>query len=280
MDACILTTLNKHVDEMNATIQERSDGEERTYKSADFFGPDAAEEEGVYPVEVLNTLTPSGMAPHQLTLRVGAPVVFLRNLNRDQGMMNGTRGILLALRPWSVQVQLTTGPRSGESFVVPRINLTSSDSGDDHIRFIRRMPLRLAYCMTINKAQGQTFRPATSLPQGSYRLERGFAPSPHTVLLRCGFFPFGCKTWVAVLAAWQCGYPAPFSVMGSCTWPSAALGRPVPCVWRRQPPWTRTPWWTGCATWFGVSCCSDRGRPVCGTHNRTHCSSPCPVPAR
>ena len=189
MDACILTTLNKHVDEMNATIQARTDGEERTYKSADFFGPDAAEEEGVYPVEVLNTLTPSGMAPHQLTLRVGAPVVFLRNLNRDQGMMNGTRGVILALRPWSVQVKLTTGPRSGESFVVPRINLTSSDSGDDHIRFIRRqLPLRLAYCMTINKAQGQTFRPATSLPQGSYRLERGFAPSPHTVVLRCVFF--------------------------------------------------------------------------------------------
>ena len=67
MDACILTTLNKHVDEMNATIQARVVGEERTYKSADFFGPDAAEEEGVYPVEVLNTLTPSGMAPHQLT---------------------------------------------------------------------------------------------------------------------------------------------------------------------------------------------------------------------
>ena len=201
MDACILTTLNKHVDEMNATIQARTDGEERTYKSADFFGPDAAEEEGVYPVEVLNTLTPSGMAPHQLTLRVGAPVVFLRNLNRDQGMMNGTRGVILALRPWSVQVKLTTGPRSGESFVVPRINLTASDSGDDHIRFIRRqLPLRLAYCMTINKAQGQTFRPATSLPQGSYRLERGFAPSPHTVVLRCVFFP----SWVHDMGCCAC----------------------------------------------------------------------------
>ena len=78
--------------------------------------------------------------------------------------MNGTRGIILALRMWSVQVQLTTGPRRGEWFLVPRINLTSSDSGDTHIRFIRRqLPLRLAYCMTINKAQGQTFSPATGL---------------------------------------------------------------------------------------------------------------------
>jgi ATP-dependent DNA helicase PIF1 len=166
MDGCILTTMNKHVDDMNATIQARAVGEERTYKSADYFGPDAEEEQGVYPVEILNTLTPSGMAPHQLTLRVGSPVVFLRNLNREQGMMNGTRAIILALRPWSVQVRLTTGPRSGDSFVVPRINLTSPDSTTEHIRFMRRqLPLRLTYCMTINKAQGQTFRVATSFAE-------------------------------------------------------------------------------------------------------------------
>ena len=93
MDACILTTLNKHVDEMNATIQARAEGEERTYKSADFFGPDAAEEAGVYPVEVLNTLTSSGMAPHQLTLRVGAPVVFLRNLDQASAYVWGGVGV-------------------------------------------------------------------------------------------------------------------------------------------------------------------------------------------
>ena len=44
-----------------------------------------------------------GMAPHELRLRVGAPIVFLRNLNREQGMMNGTRGIILALRKYTVQ---------------------------------------------------------------------------------------------------------------------------------------------------------------------------------
>ena len=42
---------------------------------------------------------------------------------------------------------------------VPRVNLTSPDNSDQHIRFTRRqLPLRLAYCMTINKAQGQTFQ--------------------------------------------------------------------------------------------------------------------------
>ena len=134
-DSCILTTLNKHVDELNAQVLLQQAGEEHVFKSADFFGPDAADEEQVYPIEVLNTLLPSnqsaksflwlvvfdfilnalvkghhllnakGMAPHELRLRVGAPVVFLRNLNREQGMMNGTRGIILAVRKYTVQVK-------------------------------------------------------------------------------------------------------------------------------------------------------------------------------
>ena len=47
-----------------------------------------------HPVELLNTLLPSGLPPHQLVLKVGAPVVFIRNLNREQGIMNGTRGVI------------------------------------------------------------------------------------------------------------------------------------------------------------------------------------------
>ena len=47
-----------------------------------------------HPVELLNTLLPSGLPPHKLVLKVGAPVVFIRNLNREQGIMNGTRGVI------------------------------------------------------------------------------------------------------------------------------------------------------------------------------------------
>ena len=89
----------------------------------------------MYTVEVLN----SWYAATPVDPAGGAPVVLLRNLNRDQGRMNGTRDIFLALRPWSFQVQFTTGPRRGEPFVVRRINLSSPDGGDDHIRFIGRL---------------------------------------------------------------------------------------------------------------------------------------------
>ena len=95
-NACILTTHNKYVDELNDDILERDRGEAVEYLSADYFGPEAAEVEEHYPVEVLNTLTAPGLPPHRLCLKVGCPVVFLRNMNLKDGIMNGTRGIVMA----------------------------------------------------------------------------------------------------------------------------------------------------------------------------------------
>ena len=158
-DVCILTTLNKHVDHMNDLISGILEGTATTYASADYFGPEAVEEEGMYPVEVLNILNPCGMPPHKLVLKEGAPVVFIRNMSRSDGIMNGTRAIVTKCCTHRVQVRLTSGPKSGRDVAVPRINLQSPDNGTLHINFTQRQfPLRLAFCMTINKSQGQTFK--------------------------------------------------------------------------------------------------------------------------
>jgi hypothetical protein len=59
-----------------------------------------------------------------------------------------------------VQVELLSGSCEGELMCVPRINFSAADNTDGTIGFTRRQfPLRLAFCMTINKSQGQTFRP-------------------------------------------------------------------------------------------------------------------------
>ncbi|XP_072088827.1 uncharacterized protein [Arachis hypogaea] len=41
--------------------------------------------------DVLNAISCSGLPPHQLTLKVGVPVMLLRNIDQSNGLCNGTR---------------------------------------------------------------------------------------------------------------------------------------------------------------------------------------------
>jgi hypothetical protein len=51
-----------------------------------------------YPVEVLNSLTLSGLPPHKLTLKKGCIVMHIRNSNTRAGLCNGTRLIIGELK--------------------------------------------------------------------------------------------------------------------------------------------------------------------------------------
>ena len=39
-----------------------------------------------YPTEFLNTLNISGLPPHKLNLKIGLPIILLRNINAYQGL--------------------------------------------------------------------------------------------------------------------------------------------------------------------------------------------------
>jgi hypothetical protein len=105
MQRNILAPKNTDVDEVNNAILESLSEESHTYLSANSLTPI---EEGVsvaagvsmdslYPVEFLNTLRFSGIANHELQLRVGVPILLLRNLNQSIGLCNGTRLIVKKL---------------------------------------------------------------------------------------------------------------------------------------------------------------------------------------
>ncbi|XP_059167109.1 uncharacterized protein LOC131949308 [Physella acuta] len=83
-----LAATNSDVNDMNFTIQKRIPGEETTYKSIDTV---INQDEVVsYPTEFLNSLDLPGMPPHILSLKLGAPIILLRNINPPR-LCNGTR---------------------------------------------------------------------------------------------------------------------------------------------------------------------------------------------
>ena len=99
------------------------------------------------------------MPRHTIKLKVGVPIILLRNLSRSAGLMNGTRLLLTACLRYSVQATILTGTRKGSSVCIPRINLTPAQDAELGLHFIRRqLPIKLPYCITVNKRQGQTLK--------------------------------------------------------------------------------------------------------------------------
>jgi ATP-dependent DNA helicase PIF1 len=98
----------------------------------------------------------SGLPPHELKLRVGVPIILLRNLSRRQGLCNGTRLKVLGFKSNVIQAQVITGPASGNIVLIPRIDMSSSENLLPFIMVRHQFPVKLAFAMTINKSQGQT----------------------------------------------------------------------------------------------------------------------------
>lgn len=153
----ILCSTNDEVDMMNQTACKLLPGNLHELYSADsVFVQESDEEANTYPIEFLNSVCLPGMPPHQLSLKVGSPVILLRNLNPKAGLCNGTRMQILEIGHRVLKVRLSNGSHSGETCYIPRIDLiTSDDSLPCHLKR-RQFPVKLAFAMTINKAQGQS----------------------------------------------------------------------------------------------------------------------------
>jgi hypothetical protein len=106
----------------------------------------------------LNTITLAGMPPHCLALKVGVPVILLRNLDAASGLCNGTRLIIWRLAWRLIIAQIIGGAHAGNIDNIPRITTTTNRSKWPFTLQRCQFPLQLAFAMTINKAQGQTMK--------------------------------------------------------------------------------------------------------------------------
>ena len=82
----------------------------------------------MYPTEYLNSINCSGLPLAHLKLKVGCPVMILRNLNAADGVCNGSRGILTQCRSRVLEVLLLTGENAGKKLFIPRMTLEPTDT--------------------------------------------------------------------------------------------------------------------------------------------------------
>ena len=154
----ILSTLNDTVRELNHTIIDMLPGQERTYLAVDSADVNEADPEiAELPPEVLQSISLPSLPLSQLRLKIGAPVILLRNLCPQEGLCNGSRMSIYSLGRFSIQVRLLGGDFDGQLRTIPRIKLQSTDQQLSFTLSRKQFPITLSFAMTINKSQGQSF---------------------------------------------------------------------------------------------------------------------------
>uniref|UniRef100_A0A8D9BCK9 ATP-dependent DNA helicase n=1 Tax=Cacopsylla melanoneura TaxID=428564 RepID=A0A8D9BCK9_9HEMI len=149
----ILAPKNSDVNAINSTIQDKIPGEYKTYTSLDTM---MNQDEVVnYPTEFLNSLDIPGVPPHELRLKVGVPIILLRNIHPPE-LCNGTRLAVKKLMNNVIEATIIKGKFKGKDVLLPRLPIIPSDVPFEFKRV--QFPIRPAFAMTINKAQGQSLQ--------------------------------------------------------------------------------------------------------------------------
>ena len=106
-------------------------------------------------MEFLNKLNPPGVPEHYLELKIGVPVMLLRNIDPPM-LCNGTRLQVTFCHANIVEAIILTGEYKNEKVLIPRIPINPMGYPFDFQR--KQFPLTVCFSMTINKSQGQTFK--------------------------------------------------------------------------------------------------------------------------
>jgi len=154
-ERCILVPRNQETNKINNFILDNFPGTAYHLWAVDeALDPDTGSPaQQTYPSEVLHTTTPSGFPQAHLRLKIGCPVIVLRNLHSDEALCKGTRGIVTQISTRVIEVLLHTG----DTCMIPHVKLISTDSQLPFHLQRHQFPLVLSFTITINKAQGQSF---------------------------------------------------------------------------------------------------------------------------
>ncbi|XP_052116706.1 uncharacterized protein LOC107486173 [Arachis duranensis] len=125
-DRAILAPTLDCVTDVNNKMTAGLLGQERVYLSSDSVCAEEGNMEfelDAFSPEILNGINCSGLPPHKLVLKVGAPVMLLRNIDKTNGLCNGTRMQVRRMRNHVLECKTLTGNKAGSIVLIPRLNL-------------------------------------------------------------------------------------------------------------------------------------------------------------
>ncbi|MBW0548783.1 hypothetical protein O181_088498 [Austropuccinia psidii MF-1] len=155
-DRGIVTPLNMSVHDINTNLLQKIKQPKFISRSIDSV---IEHSQNNVPEEVLNAIQVPGFPLHVLELKVKIPVILLRNLNISKGLCNGTRLMIEDIKPHVLKCLILTGPRKRKSVLIPKIKFHHEETDEHAISFSRyQFPVSLSFAITINKAQGQSFK--------------------------------------------------------------------------------------------------------------------------
>lgn len=167
----------KSVEAINNEELKKLPGELRTYPASDYYYPSRADcRNNRNATEIPKHLAylPTFRTLPTVDLKVGAQVMLIVNLDTTIGMVNGARGVVIALRDNAIQIRWAVGPTPRKSpegdspmpgasppnswdvlpFVAEKIEISNGPS--EHVFVRLGIPVILAWALTVHKIQGST----------------------------------------------------------------------------------------------------------------------------
>jgi hypothetical protein len=162
LNRMILAPRNADVYTVNETLLDRMHGEVKTFYSADQIihesGADDLSHLLITP-EFLRSVKSASLPPGELRIKIGCPLILMRNLSPSHGLCNGSRMIVIGMTDRVLQVRLIGGDHHGQIALIPRISLTPTSTPNYTFKMRRRQfPVQLAFAITIHRSQGQSVK--------------------------------------------------------------------------------------------------------------------------
>jgi ATP-dependent DNA helicase PIF1 len=133
-------------------------------ESKEYYSCDSIDRSDVNDCEIFETLTPeflnslrtSGLPNHKITLKIGTPIMLMRNLDQSEGLCNGTRLIVTRLANHVIEAKIISGKGIGNIQYIPKMKMSPSQAPWPFKLNRIQFPIIVSYAMTINKSQGQS----------------------------------------------------------------------------------------------------------------------------